>query len=50
MEWMLGTMLDVYDRHPQEDAYLVSLTVLGMLKATAVLKLVGPLCAYVFVL
>lgn len=41
MEWMLGTMLDVYDRHPQEDAYLISLTVLGILKATAILKLVS---------
>ena len=41
VEWMLGTLLDLYDRHPQEDMYSISLIVLGILKAAAILKLVG---------
>ena len=43
VEWMLGTLLDMYECHPHEDMTSISLIVLGILKATAILKLVSAL-------
>ena len=40
-EWMLTTLLGLYDRHPHEDTSVVSLLVTGILKAAAVLRSVS---------
>jgi len=37
-EWMLTSFMKFYDHHPQEDSSIQSLLVVGILKATAVLK------------
>ncbi len=38
---MLSTFTELYDIHPVEDSLLESLLLVGILKATAVLKMVG---------
>ena len=40
-EWMQQTLLECYDCHPQEDTHTVSLIVVGILKAVAILKSVS---------
>ena len=40
-DWMLGTLLGLYENHPPEDTLTSPLIVLGLLKACAVLKLVS---------
>lgn len=40
-EWMLATFLQLYERHPNEDCVTEALLVLGILKMSAVLKVVS---------
>lgn len=40
-QWMLQALLDLYENHPHEDSHTVSLIVVGILKAVAVLKSVS---------
>lgn len=40
-KWMLSTLLEYYDTHPQEDVHTVSLMIVGILKAVAILKCVS---------
>ncbi len=40
-QWMLHTLMNLYENHPQEDTHTTSLIVVGTLKAVAVLKSVS---------
>lgn len=40
-DWMLKTLLDIYEHHPLEDVSITALAVFGLLKASAVLKCVS---------
>ena len=41
--WMLKTLLDIYEYHPLEDVSVTALAVFGLLKASAVLKCVSSI-------
>ena len=39
-DWMLRTLLEIYENHPPEDVSVTALAVFGLLKASAILKCV----------
>ena len=40
-EWMLATFLQLFERHPSEDAVIEALLILGILKMAPILKVVS---------
>ena len=45
-DWMLKTLLDIYEYHPTEDISVTAVAVFGLLKASAILKCVSVHALY----